>query len=71
MYVVNGGWLNPNSISVIDGKTNELIKTISVGFEPWGIAYNSWNNNIYVSNYGENTISVIDTKTNAVIKTIH
>jgi YVTN family beta-propeller protein len=43
--------------------------TISVGSDPYGIAYAS-NGDIYVTNSGDNTVSVIDTSSNMVVKTI-
>ena len=58
----------PNSISVIDGKTNNVISNITtIGRDPSDIAINSNTDKIYVANYGSNTISVIDGKTDNVI----
>ena len=61
---------NGNTVSVINGATNTVIATISVGRYPYGICYNSANGYIYVSNSGDNTVSVINGATNTVIATI-
>ena len=55
----------------INPETNEFDRTpIPVGVNPFGIAYNPKNNNIYVTNYGSNTVSIINPTTNSVIDTI-
>ena len=70
MYVSSN---DSDTVSVIDGKTNTVIGSpISVGDHPVGIAFNSDNGDMYVTN-GESgtvccgTVSVIDAKTNTVI----
>jgi YVTN family beta-propeller protein len=55
---------------VIDGATNLVTATISVGRLPYGIAVNSSTNTIYVANFDDNTISVIDGVTNFVKTTV-
>lgn len=59
-----------NSVYVIDGYTNQLIKTISVGLNPDGIAVNPNTNMIYVANSAANTISVINGARESVVRTI-
>src|SRR6202044_3183959 len=66
-YVSNG---KSNTVSVIDLRTFELAKTISVGTSPTGIAANSKKNEVYVVNSGSNNVSVIDAEKNAVGPTI-
>jgi YVTN family beta-propeller protein len=61
------------------GKTNTVIGTpipvdgLSIrpsgGDKQQGIAFDSANGNLYVTNYGNNTVSVISGKTNTVIGT--
>ena len=63
IYVANN---HDNITSVIDGKTNSVVKTISVGRNPLVVAVNPNKNIIYVVNYHDNTVSVIDGKTNSV-----
>ena len=60
-YVTNG---KSNTISVIDLRTFEPVKTIRVGSEPTGIAANPAKNEIYVVNTGSNNITVIDAERN-------
>jgi YVTN family beta-propeller protein len=67
IYVSNE---HSNTISVIDGKTNNVVKTILVGTGPFHLVVNPNTNMIYVANSDDNTISVIDGKTNNVVKTI-
>ena len=52
-----------DTVSVIDGKTNTVIETISVGDEPIGVAFNANNGDIYVTNDLDDTVSVIHTST--------
>jgi YVTN family beta-propeller protein len=40
------------------------------GISPWGIAYNTVNNNMYVANSDSNTVSVISGSTNSVLSSI-
>ena len=67
MYVTN---YDSDTVSIIDGSTNTIVDTITVGEEPFGIEYNSKNNNIYAIIRGPTHVSVIDSSTNEVIKTI-
>ena len=60
IYVTNP---STNSITVINGKTNEFIENITVGHKPTDIAIDSKNNLVYVINSQDNTVSVIDGKT--------
>lgn len=59
-----------NSVFVINGSTNSISKTITVGFGPYGVSANSMTNKIYVSNYIDGTVSVIDGVTDNVVSTI-
>jgi len=70
IYVTNNGQGSSGRIIVIDGATNTVISTISVGSHPWRVGVNSSTNRIYVANYYDNTVSVIDGATNTVISTI-
>ena len=57
-------------VSVIDGATNTVISTISVGSFPYNVGVNSSTNRIYVTNSQSNTVSVIDGTTNTVTSTV-
>lgn len=79
LYVAGGecrGQPGCGFVAVIDGSTNKLVANITSGFsEPVGIAYDSSNDDLYVTNSGEtgagtNYISVINPKTNTVIGSI-
>jgi YVTN family beta-propeller protein len=48
-----------DNVTVIDGATNQVIRTIQVGDEPCAFAWNSIQNRTYVANYGSSSISVI------------
>ena len=68
VYVVNYSY---NTTTVIDGRTNDVVKTIKVGGIPYGAAVNPTTNMVYVANEGSGTISVIDgNKANDVVKTL-
>ena len=65
IYVANEG-VYPNfddTVSVIDGATNNIIATVTVGYAPYAVAYDAANGYIYVANGGSglgDTVSVID-----------
>jgi YVTN family beta-propeller protein len=67
VYVANSG---SNTVSVIDGKTNNVTTNIPVGTYPNDLSVNPSTNTIYVANRDDNTISVIDGKTNNVTANI-
>jgi YVTN family beta-propeller protein len=82
IYVTNMG---SNTVSVINGTTNVVVKNITLAtveqevgvgaggtsfFSPAGIAYNSDNGNLYVTNRGSDTISVINGTTNTLVDEI-
>lgn len=67
IYVANS---NSNNVSVIDGKTNTIIGTVTVGSGPLSVGVNPTTNRIYVANFGSNNVTVIDGNTNAVITII-
>jgi YVTN family beta-propeller protein len=46
---------------------DSVIATIGVGSTPVGVAFDSINGNLYVTNFSDNTVSVISGKTHTVI----
>ncbi len=56
IYVANVG---SNNVSVIDGATNAVVATVSVGDFPKAVGANPNTNRIYVTNDNDNTVSVI------------
>ena len=60
----------PMMSSDVYAADGDIITTISVGSTPWGIAFDSTNNRMYVVNFAAGTVSVINTATNAVVDTI-
>ena len=48
------------SVSVIEGKTNQVIATLKVGLVPCAIVVDSQAQRGYVANSLENTVSVLD-----------
>jgi YVTN family beta-propeller protein len=59
-----------NTVSVINGATNAVNPTISVGDLPIGVAVDPTTGFIYVTNSGSNTVSVINAVTNQGTATI-
>jgi YVTN family beta-propeller protein len=47
-----------------------VVGTITVGSEPWGVAYDSGKGEIFVVNYGSTTVSVISDSTNTVVANV-
>jgi len=69
-FVTNGNSLS-NSVSVINTATNNVIATISVPNQPFGVAISA--NCAYVSNYVDSpngTVEVIDISSNTIIASI-
>jgi YVTN family beta-propeller protein len=58
------------NVSVIDTKTLNVIKEITVGDKPEGISIHSDDVHVYVANWFDNTVSVIDANTLNVVETI-
>jgi len=58
------------TLTVIDGSTNTIVGTATVGFVPTGIGVNTVTNRIYVGSQNTNDVTVIDGSTDAVLATI-
>ena len=57
VYVAN---FADNTVSVIDGRTNQVKATIPVGAGPFGLAVSgALTRNVYVSNANGNTVQLI------------
>ena len=72
IYVTDGGAAVNNSqgapyVTVIDGSNDSVIANVQVGTAPRGIAVNTVNHLIYVTNYSSNNVSVIDGSNKASI----
>jgi YVTN family beta-propeller protein len=67
VYVSNIG---SNTVSVIDGATNTVIKTIPVGNQPTTVVLYAPANLVYAFNSADNTLSIIDGNTNTVQNTL-
>jgi YVTN family beta-propeller protein len=61
IYVANQ---NSESVTVIDGSTNNITTTVTVGGEPAAIAVDAVTNQVYVVNTQSDTVTVIDGVTN-------
>ena len=59
-----------NTVAVIDGNLNRVVKNIAVGNVPVDAAVNSNTNRIYVANNADNKITVIDGSRNQVITNV-
>ena len=76
IYVVNTCGSDPNcgsgpgTVTVINGLTNTVDATITVGMFPEFLVVNPVTNKIYVTNRHSNTVSVINGATNTVTTTI-
>jgi YVTN family beta-propeller protein len=68
IYVTNSA---SNSISVINGTTERVVRTIPVDYNPRSIVINPRTDIIYVANALSGTVSVIDGKTNNVMSGVN
>ena len=67
IYVTNN---LPDTLSVVDGDTHEVIATVPVGAHPDGVAVDPGTHTVYVANSDSHTVSVIDGSTHTVIATV-
>ncbi len=67
IYVSNG---RGGTISVLDGRTYELLSSIKVGIRPWGMALSPDGKFLYCANGPSNDVSVVDLETNKEIARI-
>jgi DNA-binding beta-propeller fold protein YncE len=54
---------------VIDTKTNEIVSTITTGKSPYGMAFDSMGELMFIANYCSKTMSVFDLKNNRILST--
>jgi YVTN family beta-propeller protein len=64
VYISNG---RAGTVSVLDGRTYELLNTIKVGVRPWGIALSPDGKLLYAANGPSNDVSVVDLEANKEI----
>jgi YVTN family beta-propeller protein len=67
IYVANNGSKN---VTVIDGSTDTVKTTVTVGNAPIDVAVNPQTNKIYVANITDGTVSVIDGSSDTVTGTV-
>jgi YVTN family beta-propeller protein len=71
-YDSSGGSLKENTVSIINGTTDSVVRSIAVGGSlPSIVAVNPNTNTIYVTNHDSSTVSVIEGKTNNVMGSIN
>ncbi len=62
--------MGSGTVSVIDAQTYQVIKTITVGAEPFGCALTPDGKKLYITNFSSDDVSVIRTNDDKVIRTI-
>lgn len=67
IYVAN---LADGTVSVLNPNTSTVVKTITVGGQPFGVAVSPDGSTVWVANSASGSVSVISTATNTVIVTI-
>jgi DNA-binding beta-propeller fold protein YncE len=74
VYVGGGAGFGGNNVAIIDGNTNQLVKTVTAGALPGPIAINTTTNRIFVANTGagsvDNSVTVINGATDSVATTL-
>jgi DNA-binding beta-propeller fold protein YncE len=70
VYVSGGAGFGGNNVAIIDGNTNQLVKTVSAGAIPGPIAINTKTNKVFVANTGagsvDNSVTVINGASDSV-----
>lgn len=56
-----------NTVTVVDSKTMEVVKTINVGQRPRGITISHDGKLLYVCASDDDTVEIIDTSTNEIV----
>jgi len=69
LYVMHGN-LDADNMAIIDVATNKVIKTMTVGKHPHGIASPRAQNVLYIASETEGSVTKLDTVHDTVIKTI-
>ena len=59
-----------NSLTMIDGMLLAVLKSVTVGRQPWGVAVNPATNKVYVANFAGSNVSVLNATTLDVQTTI-
>jgi YVTN family beta-propeller protein len=67
--VYSANWGSGN-VTVINGSSNSVIKTVPAGSRPYALAYNSLNNKVYCANKNSENVTVIDGASDSVVATI-
>ena len=67
VYVVANG---VNTLYAVNGSTNTVVGSVSVGTYPDGVTVDPVSNRVYVSNLLNNTVSVVDASKMAVVSTL-
>jgi uncharacterized protein len=67
VFIANYGG---DSVTVIDGASDEVVATVHVGARPQAIAVDSGNHRVYVASPREGTTTVVDGTNNSVIATL-
>src|SRR5258708_716037 len=71
LYAANrGADPNPGHVTVFDGETGRVVKSIPVDVSPYDLQFNPDGTLLYVSNWGSDSISVIDVAAAKVVAAI-
>lgn len=68
LYVTGG--FGENATTVVNTATNQVVTTIPTLGRPWGVAYDSADQLLYVADLLSNSVSVINGSTNTIIASI-
>ena len=69
VYVTSGEGHGDGGVTVLDGQSGSVLKTLTVMNRPENITIDATANRIYVANIGSGTVSVIDGATDEVVAT--
>jgi len=67
VYITN---FKSNTVTVIDGNTNQQVSEIKVGRSPYGIGINTETKMLFVALERANILSIVDTKSGDIVKEI-
>ena len=69
LYIMHGNF-DKDNMAIVDVATNKVIKTMTVGAHPHGVASPKSQDILYIASETEGTVTVLDTVRDEVVKTI-
>lgn len=70
VLVVNGNFAGQGSVSVLDARSGDLLRTVAVQDSPWAIAVDEHTARAFVANGAAASVSVLDARSGRLLRTV-